>query len=308
MSSWLVTGAGSGLGLALTRALLRRGHAVAATSRDTAALEAEPDSDRLHIFELDVADPDRIREVVDRAADALDGGGGGLDVVASCAGYGALGAAEEHSDAFVSRQIEVNLLGSIHVARAAIPHVRARRGGRLIQISSSGGQVADAGMSVYNAAKSGIEGFYDSIAIELAPFGIEVTLVEPGGTATSFLRNMAHAEPLSAYQDGVIGGIRTLFAGIGAGGGPGRGPGGEVDGAGRVDPAVLEQAMRVDPAKAAEAIIDSTLTTPAPRRLPLGRSSFDAIAQTLLARLDAMKPLRSIAYAADVTAPAGTSA
>jgi NAD(P)-dependent dehydrogenase (short-subunit alcohol dehydrogenase family) len=274
--TWFITGAASGFGFALTTQLLERGDTVVAFDRRTEPLERlAPSAGRLLAFTVDVTRADEVRAAV---AQAL-GRTGGVDVGVSCAGFGAVGAAEEQSDEFIALQIAVNLTGSITFARALIPHLRAG-GGRLLQVSSSGGQVPDPGMSVYNATKFGIEGFYESIAIELAPFGIEVTLVEPGGSGTSFSRNIMLAEPIEAYDNGVVGQIRAALAG---------------------DHDELHRAaFHVDPDRVAAAIIDSVAISPAPRRIALGYASYDAIEQALVERLEALRAQRDLAYAADV--------
>jgi NAD(P)-dependent dehydrogenase (short-subunit alcohol dehydrogenase family) len=158
--------------------LLQRGDSVAATVRKPDALKdlTAQYGDRLWVDVLDVTDSGAIRNVIDRAFAEL----GRIDVVVSNAGYALLGAAEEVSDAQIERQFNTNLLGSVRVARAAIPHLRQQGGGRIIQISSSVGQAAYPTMRVYAATKWGIEGFYEGTIPEIAPFGIDVTLVEPG--------------------------------------------------------------------------------------------------------------------------------
>jgi NAD(P)-dependent dehydrogenase (short-subunit alcohol dehydrogenase family) len=198
----------------------------------------------------------------------------------SNAGFGVLGAAEEVSEEMLERQIEVNLLGAIHLARAVIPHLRAGGGGRIVQMSSTGGQVGDPGMSLYNATKFGIEGFYESVAIELAPFGIGVTLVEPGGTRTDFNRHLALATPIAAYDNGVLGQLRGMLTGD-------------------VDPELVRRSVTGDPAKVARAIVDSVEISPAPRRLVLGRHSYEAITTALRDRLAALEAQRGLAYSTD---------
>ena len=107
-------------------------------------------------------------------------------MIVSNAGYGLFGAAEELSDAQIDHIVATNLVGSIQLIRAALPHLRAQGGGRIIQMSTYGGQVAFAGNSMYHATKWGIEGFVDSVAQEVAPFGIGMTIVEPGGARSDF--------------------------------------------------------------------------------------------------------------------------
>ncbi len=183
-STWLITGASRGFGRELTEQLLARGDRVAATLRRPERLEglAARYRDRLWIRALDVTDTAQIRQVVDAAFAEL----GRIDVVVSNAGHGLFGAAEEVSDAQIERQVRTNLTGAIQLARAVVPHLRAQGGGRILQLSSMGGQIAFPGLSIYHATQWGIEGFYESLAAEVAPFGIDTILVEPGFARTGF--------------------------------------------------------------------------------------------------------------------------
>ena len=124
---------------------------------------------------------------------------GRIDVAISNAGYGVFGAAEELTDEQVEAILATNLTASIQLIRAVLPHMRQARGGRIIQLSSYGGQVAFPGNSMYHATKFGIEGFCESVAQEVAPFGIGLTIVEPGGARTEFRYGSAPvADPLPA--------------------------------------------------------------------------------------------------------------
>lgn len=129
-----------------------------------------------------MTDVPAIRNLVDDSFEKLES----IDVIISNAGYGLFGAAEELSDAEVDHIIATNLTGSIQLIRSALPHMRTQGGGRIIQISSYGGQVAFPGNSLYHATKFGIEGFCDSVAQEVAAYNIGITLVEPGGARTEF--------------------------------------------------------------------------------------------------------------------------
>jgi NAD(P)-dependent dehydrogenase (short-subunit alcohol dehydrogenase family) len=181
--NWLITGVSSGFGRELATQLLDRGDTVVGTVRrpDSVADLLQKYPDTFHRELLDVTDADAVREVVDRSFRSL----GRIDVVVSNAGYGLFGAAEELSDEQVGQIIATNLTGSIQLIRASLPHLRAQGGGRIIQISSYGGQVALPGNSLYHATKWGIEGFAESVAHEVAPFGIGVTIVEPGAPGPS---------------------------------------------------------------------------------------------------------------------------
>jgi NAD(P)-dependent dehydrogenase (short-subunit alcohol dehydrogenase family) len=276
--TWFITGASSGFGRELTAQLLARGDRVAATARTPDQLTTLSDryGSQLWTAALDVTDTPAIRRVVDAAFDQL----GRIDVIVSNAGYGLLGAAEEASDQQLLGQINTILIGGIQLARAVIPHLRAQGAGRIVQMSSTGGQVPDPGMSFYNASKFGIEGFFESAAMELAPFGIEVTLVEPGGSRTNFNRAIVLAEPIPAYEEGIVGQVRSMLTGD-------------------LDAEFVRKAVIGDPAKVARAIIDSVDLSPAPRRLTLGSNAYEAITAALRDRLAALERQRELAYSTD---------
>ena len=209
--TWLITGASSGFGRELATLLLMRGDRVAATIRKPDVLRdlTEKYGERLWIGILDITDSAAVHAVIGRAFATLQR----IDVVVSNAGYALFGAAEEVSDAQIKRQIDTNLIGSIQVARATIPHFRAQGGGRIIQISSSVGQAAYPTMGIYAATKWGIEGFYEGTIPEIAPFGIEVTLVEPGASRTNFASSSADAgKILDVYDQTPAGEFRRVAA------------------------------------------------------------------------------------------------
>lgn len=185
MRTWLITGVSSGFGYEMTKLSLERGDTVVGTVRSKSKVEAllAQYSDTFDCRILDVTDVPAVHKTVDEAFAAH----GKIDVVVSNAGYGLFGAAEELSDAEIDHIIATDLVGSIQLIRSALPHMRKQGGGRIIQISSYGGQVAYAANSMYHACKFGIEGFCESVAQEVAKFGIGMTIVEPGG---------AHGVPL----------------------------------------------------------------------------------------------------------------
>lgn len=160
--TWLITGTSTGLGRLMTERLLARGDKVIATLRKSGALDdlQAQYNGRLHILLLDVTDTDAVRRTVQQAFDFA----GRIDVLVSNAGYGLFGAAEEVSDAQIDRQIATNLIGPIQLIRAALPALRRQGGGRIVQISSEGGQIAWPNFSLYHATKWGIEGFIESVA------------------------------------------------------------------------------------------------------------------------------------------------
>jgi NAD(P)-dependent dehydrogenase (short-subunit alcohol dehydrogenase family) len=276
--TWLVTGVSSGFGRELTAQLLAAGDRVIGTVRSTAKVadlvEAYPGTFRAEI--LDVTDTGAVRAVVDRAfsGDVFDDDGR-VDVVVSNAGYGLFGAAEELTDAQVDHMIATNLRGSIQLIRAALPHLRAQAGGRIVQISSYGGQVAFAGNSMYHATKWGIEGFAEAVAQEVMGFGIGVTIVEPGGARTEFRYGSAQVADLLDDYDGTP---AHAFQAM-------------LDPANGLAPG--------DPARMAGRIIESVDVEPAPLRLVLGSQALDATIATLRHRIEGFEAQRDVAASTD---------
>lgn len=182
--TWFVTGSSRGLGRALCEELLFRGDNVVATARQTAPLASltEKYGARVLALTLDVTDADAVRAAVAASVGAF----GRLDVVVNNAGYGNVGAFEDMSADDFRAQVETNLFGVVNVTRAVLPLLREQRSGHVIQISSAGGRIALAGLSAYHAAKFGVEGFSEAVSKEIAPFGVKVTIVEPGGFRTDW--------------------------------------------------------------------------------------------------------------------------
>ncbi|MEI7546071.1 MAG: SDR family NAD(P)-dependent oxidoreductase [Mycobacteriaceae bacterium] len=194
---WLITGASRGLGNQWAIAALERGDSVAATARDTSALATLRDTygDAIESIALDVTDRQGCFAAVEAAHDRF----GRLDIVVNNAGYGQYGFVEELSESEARAQIDTNLFGPLWITQAALPHLRAQRGGHIIQVSSIGGVTAFANLGIYHASKWALEGMSQSLAAEVASFGIRVTIVEPGGYATDWLAAAPYAEPLDAY-------------------------------------------------------------------------------------------------------------
>ena len=275
--TWFITGASSGFGRQLTELLLQRGDRVAATVRKPDALQdlAAKHGERLWTAILDVTDAAAVRNVINRAFAELQR----IDVVVSNAGYALFGAAEEVSDAQIERQINTNLLGSIQVARAAIPNLRRQGGGRIIQISSSVGQAAYPAMGVYAATKWGIEGFFEGTIPEIAPFGIEVTLVEPGASRTNFASSSADTgQVLDVYEKTPAGDFRREVAAAGL------------------------SLFSGDPRKVASAIIESAERAPAPKRLTLGSDAYALVHAALMERLATLESQKALAHSTDASA------
>jgi len=271
--TWFITGTSSGFGRILTEKLLVRGDRVAATLRKPEALAdlKRQYGDRLWIETLDVTDTAGVRRVVDKAfADLAH-----IDIVVNNAGYAVFGAAEELTDAQIRHQIDTNVIGSIQVTRAALPHLRAQGSGRILQLSSMGGQLSFPALSLYHATKWAIEGFFESVIQEVAPFGIEVTLVEPAGADTNFGHgSMINAQPMDVYEETPVGAWRKARV------------------SGGYNPTL-------DPEKAVQAMIDSVDVQPAPRRLLVGSQAYDLVHQALTERLATLEAQKDIAFAAD---------
>ncbi|WP_226350528.1 SDR family NAD(P)-dependent oxidoreductase [Pseudonocardia sp. ICBG601] len=197
---WFVTGAGRGLGRALTQAALAAGERVVATVRRADALadlRAEFPS-ALHVATADVRDRDAVRAAVSAGVARF----GHLDVVVNNAGYGLVGAVEEVGEAEARDIVDTNLLGPLWVAQAVLPHLRARGAGHIVQISTTGAVGAMPTLGLYNAGKWGLEGFSQALAGEVSRFGIRVTVAQLGGFDTDWAGPGMHfATPSAGYDD-----------------------------------------------------------------------------------------------------------
>ncbi|MGW4477192.1 SDR family NAD(P)-dependent oxidoreductase [Rhodococcus triatomae] len=252
--AWFVTGASRGLGRAYVEAALDAGDCVVAAARDAgplAALAADH-PDRLVLLTLDVCDRAAVREAVDRAAAAF----GRLDVVVNNAGAMLFGMVEEATEEQIRAQFEVNFFGAVWVAQAVIPHLRAQGFGRILQVTTmgTGGGVAAAGF--YAASKSALDSVSQALAMEVAPFGITVTIVQPGGYGTElFTRGTTATEPRPEYES-----LRAQLAEMwGEDAGP-------------------------DPSTAAPVIMDLVELPEPPLHLIVGSDSYDMVQQMNAAR------------------------
>jgi len=197
---WFITGTSRGFGREWAIAALDRGDKVAATARDTATLADLVDKfgDAILPITLDVTDRAADFAAVKQAHDHF----GRLDVVVNNAGYGQFGFVEELSEQDARDQIETNVFGALWVTQAALPYLREQGSGHIIQVSSIGGIVAFPNVGIYHASKWALEGFSQSLAQEVAPFGVHVTLIEPAGFSTDWSGSSSRtAEALPAYAD-----------------------------------------------------------------------------------------------------------
>jgi|GEM_PF-31332 len=257
---WFVTGARRGLGRAIVEAALARGDLVVATVRraDERGGLADLAPGRIWVAAADVRRPEEVTQAVAAAANAMDG----IDVVVNNAGYGLFGAVEEVGSEELRAQMDVNLHGAWHVARAASRVLRDQHAGHLVQMSSVAGLVAGPGGAAYHASKFALEGMSEALAAELKPFGVHVTLVEPGPFRTDFAGDSVRvaAHRIAAYTHGAAAQKARLEA--------------------------MHGTQPGDPAKAAAAILKLVDLPAPPVRLVLGR---DAIrrARTRLAWVNA---------------------
>ncbi len=251
MSVWFITGTSTGLGRELAEAVLAAGHQVAATARKPEALSAlaERYGDAVLPLRLDVTDADSIQQAVEAARAKF----GRLDVLVNNAGFGMVGSVEETSDRELRRIFDTNFFGALAVTRAVLPTLRTQGSGRILNVTSIGGMNAlYPGFGAYCATKFALEAESEALSLELKPFGIHVTIVEPGAFRTEFggAANARPAAPLEAYR-GQTGAVSAWMEGI-----SGKQPG--------------------DPKRAAEAMLQVAEADDPPLRLLLGEDAMEA--------------------------------
>lgn len=252
---WFITGASRGIGALTVEAALAAGDRVVATGRSTAGMvQRFGERDDLLLLAMDVTDRDAIAKAV---ADAI-AHFGAIDIVLNNAGYGMLGAIEETSQEELHACMNTNFFGTLWVCQAVIPHLRARRSGHILNVTSVGGMVAMGGFGIYCAAKFGIEGISEALGQEVAGMGVHVTAVEPGYVKSDFLEGNSLVITKNEIAD---------YA--------------DTSGAGR---RAMEQnliSQPGDPAKVAEAIVAITRVEKPPRWLPLGPDAYEMVTRRL---------------------------
>jgi NAD(P)-dependent dehydrogenase (short-subunit alcohol dehydrogenase family) len=256
-SVWFITGVSSGFGRSLAEAVLARGDKVVGTVRNDAQIAAfeQLAPGRAHCIVLDVTDA----QAVPRACDEALQRAGTIDVLVNNAGYGLFGALEEVSDAEARQLFDTNVFGTVNVIRAVLPHFRARNRGHIVNFSSVAGVIGIAGCSFYCASKHAVEGLSESLAQELAPFGIAVTLVEPGGFRTNFAGgSLKWSETELPAYTGTVGKMRRYMSSY-------------------------HGTQSGDPAKAAAAIVRAVCSSTPPLRLPLGPDAVEVVRKKLAA-------------------------
>lgn len=209
--TFFVTGSSRGLGRRIVERALEAGHSVVATARDPRALDDLAGRyHRLHVERLDVTDAEAAIAAVKAGAERF----GRLDVIVNNAGQGDRVALEDTTIAIFLRQVETNFLGTVYVTKAALPILREQGGGRIIQISSLGGRIGSPGMTAYQSAKWAVGGFSEALAAEVAPLGIHVTVLEPGGMRTDWAGASMDTPTISAPYEPTVGASARSMAGF----------------------------------------------------------------------------------------------
>src|SRR6202166_895473 len=270
---WLITGSSRGLGRAFTEAALNAGHRVVATTRNSDHLIdiASKLGKSVRTLSLDVRDEAQAKYAVDTAMEAF----GGLDVLVNNAGYGNVSPVEDTSLAEFRAQIETNLFGVIILTKGVLPYFRERKAGRIIQITSIAGRIGPIGRAPYAAAKWGVEGFTESLAKEVAPLGIKVTIVEPGGFRTDFAGSSTVLRAGRPEYDSTVGATARFQESYN-----GKQPG--------------------DPARAAAAILTLASMEEPPLRIVLGSDAYAAAEKNDLAKIELGRKWKDLSCSTDL--------
>lgn len=269
---WLVTGSSRGLGRAFVIAALEAGHKVAATARKVGDLTdlRSKYGDRVLPIALDVTDPSQAAEAVQKTIRTF----GRLDVLVNNAGYGNVAPIEETSIEEFRAQIETNLFGTIILTKAALPYFREQRSGHFIQVSSIAGRIGPIGRAPYAAAKWGVEGFSETLAKEVAPFGVKVTIVEPGGFRTDFAGTSTSLKEGRPEYDETVGKTARFQREYN-----GKQPG--------------------DPARAAAALLYLVAAPDPPLRIVLGSDAYNAAEQNDLTKIALSRKWKELSISTD---------
>ena len=272
---WLITGSSRGLGRAFTEAALNAGHRVVAGARNPEQLADLKNihGENLHVVALDVTSEEQARSAVDAAIASF----GTLDVLVNNAGYGNVGPVEDTPLAEFRAQIETNLFGVIIMTKAVLPYFRERGTGRIVQVTSIGGRIGPVGRAPYAAAKFGVEGFSETLAKEVAPLGVKVTILEPGGFRTDFAGSSTDLNPGRAEYDATVGATVRFQRDYN-----GKQPG--------------------DPAKAAAVLLHIASLPEPPLRLLLGSDAYAGAEKSALDKLESDRKWKELSLSTDYSA------
>jgi NAD(P)-dependent dehydrogenase (short-subunit alcohol dehydrogenase family) len=280
MKTWFITGANGGLAYPMLEILLERGDRVAATVRKPQALDElqEKYGSGLWRTNLDLTDSQAIKQVVNQAIQEL----GTIDILVNNAGYGLFGAVEEVSDEQIEHIFQTNFFGSLRVARAFMPYFRSQGKGHIVQISSEVGHLANPGQGLYSASKWAVEGVFETLAKEAAPFNIKLTLVEPGGIRTGFFANRGvFGQELDAYNDQPARNFKRFYQNI------------------HDKEIAAQDLIPGDPQKMAKVIIQHVDNGNGSLRLALGSDAYEDIKAVLTSRLAKLESQKELAYSTD---------
>ncbi|WP_396932566.1 SDR family NAD(P)-dependent oxidoreductase [Mycolicibacterium sp.] len=274
---FLISGASRGLGRAITEAALTAGHRVVAGARSTASLDdlAAREPERLAVVELDVTNDQQVRAAVDTAIDRW----GRLDVLVNNAGYANMAAAEDVDPEDFRAQVEANFFGVVRLTQAVLPVMRTQRAGHIIQISSVGGRLTRPGLAAYQSSKWAVTGYSGVVAQEVAPLGIKVTVLEPGGMRTDWAGSSMRIAPVRPEYEATVGAAAQLSQSSNLG--------------------------ASDPAKVAALLLDIVDMDTPPARLLIGPDAYryaTAAGRELLAADERYKALSMSTAADDATA------
>src|SRR5215469_16926329 len=272
-SVFFLTGSSRGLGRQIAETALAAGHQLVATARrpETLADLAGQYGPQILPVALDVTDPAAAQAAVAAGVEAF----GRLDVVVNNAGYAGLAAVEDVTLADFRAQLDANLLGVVSVTKAALPVLREQGSGHIIQVSSIGGRLATAGLSAYQAAKWAVGGFSEVLALEVAPLGIKVTVLEPGGMQTDWAGSSMQVPPISDPYQPTVGVAARMHGELGSGGALG------------------------DPAKVAQVVLTVAGMANPPLRLILGSEAYAYATAAAQARAESDAAWRELTVSTD---------
>lgn len=271
--TWLITGASSGLGRALAVAAIERGDRVYGTVRraEDAQSFTELADNRARPVLLDVTDERAVRQVVRE----VEADCGGIDILVNNAGYGLVAGVEEASLAEARAQFEVNVFGALAMMQAVLPFMRARRSGQIVNITSVSGLVGWPSLGIYSGSKFALEGISETLALELAPLGVRLTMIEPGGFRTDFAsRSRVRSQQQIADYETTVGACRRILS----------------EHAGH---------ERGDPHRAAKAILHALNSAVPPLRLLLGADAIEYATSKLNHQLDEIAQWQAVSAATD---------